>query len=428
MEQVISGKNKEAAIYKTANTTEWVCRNITGKKILDVNCQKGDISISLGREGKEVFGMDASSGLINYAKKRLHKESNDIKKHVNFKVAKFLGYRFNKRKYDSIILENIKNLDVVIKKAMQLLNNHGTIILIISNEMHESIDDESYSLTNLFQLLEEGLVINDIEFFGELMGVILSKSSEISCEALSNKDVVRKFADNYVEILIEKKRQVDKLTKKVSNLELANQELIDDKSSNERLQEENKLLHKRAQEQKDFYQTFSNDLVEKINIINKLNNMMETQDTEIKNYKETLFKAEDSIKELQKKLEHKAMVLAISNKTIAEKGNEINALQQAMKGQSLEYEALNEKVIFAYKELTKMRNIILEQKEATIDSREKTIGMQDELLESYKKEEKLLKSYQKLLNEHEKISKKYQALSHSKLGKATLSYWKWRKK
>lgn len=54
--------------------------------------------------------------------------------------------------------------------------------------------------------------------------------------------------------------------------------------------------------------------------------------------------------------------------------------------------------------------------------------MQDELLESYKKEEKLLRSYQKLLNEHEKISKKYQALSHSKLGKATLSYWKWRKK
>ncbi|ADK07816.1 TPA: methyltransferase domain-containing protein [Bacillus anthracis] len=428
MEQVITGENKETAIYKTANTTEWVCRNITGKKILDVNCQKGDISIALGREGKEVFGMDASSSLINYAKKRLHKESNDTKKHVNFKVAKFLGYRFNKRKYDSIILENTKNLDVVIKKAMQLLNNHGKIILIISNEMHESIDAESYSLTNLFQLSEEGLVINDIEFFGELMGVILSKSSEISYEALSNKDAVKKFADNYIEILLEKQRQVDQLTKKVSNLELANQELVDAKSSNERLQEENKLLHKRAQEQKDFYQTFSNDIVEKLNIINKLNNMMENQDTEIKNYKETLFKAEGSIKELQKKLEHKAMILAISNKTIAEKGNEINALKQAMKGQSLEYEALNEKVIFAYKELTKMRNIILEQKEATIDSREKTIRMQDELLESYKKEEKLLRSYQKLLNEHEKISKKYQALSHSKLGKATLSYWKWRKK
>ncbi|XQM93089.1 hypothetical protein VR050_12060 [Bacillus shihchuchen] len=260
------------------------------------------------------------------------------------------------------------------------------------------------------------------------MGVILRKSSEISCEALSNKDVVRKFEDNYVEILIEKQRQVDKLTQKVSNLELANQELIDAKSLNKRLQEENKLLNKRAQEQKDFYQTFSNDIVEKLNIINELNNTMENQDVEIKNYKETLFKAEDSIKELQKKLEHKAMILAISNKTIAEKGNEINALKQAMKGQSLEYEALNEKVIFAYKELTKMRNIILEQKEATIDSREKTIRMQDELLESYKKEEKLLKSYQKLLNEHEKISKKYQALSHSRLGKATLSYWKWRKK
>ncbi|MDL2416770.1 hypothetical protein ACTIGL_00680 [Bacillus shihchuchen] len=82
------------------------------------------------------------------------------------------------------------------------------------------------------------------------MGVILRKSSEISCEALSNKDVVRKFEDNYVEILIEKQRQVDKLTQKVSNLELANQELIDAKSLNKRLQEENKLLNKRAQEQK----------------------------------------------------------------------------------------------------------------------------------------------------------------------------------
>lgn len=428
MEQVIADENKEVVIDKIANTTEWICRNITGKKILDVNCQKGDISISLGREGKEVLGMEVSSGLINYAKKRLHKESNDTKKRVNFKVAKFLGYRFNKRKYDSIILENTKNLDIVIKKAMKLLNDQGKIILIISNTMQESIDDESYSLTNLLQLSEEGLVINDIEFFGELMGVILSKSSEISCGNLSSKDVARKFEANYAGILIEKQIQVDKLTKKISNLELANQELIDAKSSNKRLQEENELLHKQVQEQKDFYQTFSNDIVEKLNIINKLNNVMKNQDTEIKNYKKNLFEAEDSVKELQKKLEHKAMILAISNRTIAEKGNEINALKQAMKGQSLEYEVLNEKVIFAYKELTKMRNIILEQKEATIDSREKTIGMQDELLESYKKEEKLLKSYQKLLNEHEKMSKKYQALSHSKLGKATLSYWKWRKK
>lgn len=72
------------------------------------------------------------------------------------------------------------------------------------------------------------------------------------------------------------------------------------------------------------------------------------------------------------------------------------------------------------KEKNTSKQIAELEKQVEITKKEK-IQVQETLYSSYTKEEKLLKSYQKLL-------RRYHALSESKLGKLTLTYWKKRRK
>ncbi|MBY0145144.1 methyltransferase domain-containing protein [Neobacillus niacini] len=63
---------------------------------------------------------------------------------------------------------------------------------------------------------------------------------------------------------------------------------------------------------------------------------------------------------------------------------------------------------------------VAELEEQVVISKKEKIHVQETLYKAYTKEEKLLNSYQKLL-------KRYNALSESKLGKLTLTYWKKRR-
>lgn len=433
MREVNDGGKEEKCFDEFDGCINWICRNVTGESVLDIDCFHGNISILLGREGKQVFGIDISREAINAARKVLHKEPNETKKHVEFKVAKFLDYRFNKRKYDCIIMsqvfENGMNLDKFIKKALRLLKNQGRIIITVPFGVHGSLNNEkAYYLMDVFELSVEGAVITEVEFIGDSLGIIIKKASEVESELSLNKELIMKLEENfynvecsYAEKLKEKQQYIEKIEKEHNSFDRVQKESMDFKVLNDSLQNENQMLRKQLEQQADFHKTFSNSLEEKINKINELNDMLQEQN-------EKLSEKEASLVELQKKLAYKDIVVTALNKTVDEKGQEISALQQAGKGQGLQYKAVNEKFLEINRELEQYRAIILEQKEATIESREETVKTQEELLEAYKKEEKLLKSYQKLLNENEKISKRHDALSHSKLGKVTLSYWEWRKK
>ncbi|MCP1126085.1 hypothetical protein NKR74_22735 [Bacillus sp. 3103sda1] len=83
-----------------------------------------------------------------------------------------------------------------------------------------------------------------------------------------------------------------------------------------------------------------------------------------------------------------------------------------------------EKVKAENKEL---KNKFMEQKEVTIQTQKLKLNVEEKLLQSYEKEELLLKNHSGLLQKYEQLQRRYNALSKSKLGKFTLSYWKWKK-
>ncbi|QWG47496.1 methyltransferase domain-containing protein [Bacillus mycoides] len=433
MTEVNDEEKEEKKFDGFDNRISWIYKNTIGGKVLDIDCSQGIVSTLLGREGKQVLGIDVSREAINSARKILQKESNRTKKHVEFKVVKFLDYRFNKRKYDCIIMNRIfKNgMDPhkFIKKALRLLNNQGRIIITVPFGVNGSLNnEEAYYLMDVFKLPVEGAVITEIEFIGDSLGVVIKKASEAEYELSLNKELIMKLEENfynmecsYTEKLITKQQYIEKIEKERNGFDNVQKELRDFKSLNDDLQKENQMLRKQLGQQRDFHKTFSSSLEEKINKINELNEILQKQD-------EKLLEKDASLIEIKKQLVHKDIIVTALNKTVVEKGKENRAFQQAIKGQGLQHKALNEKFVEANRGLEQYRDIILEKKEATIESREQTVKIQEELLEAYKKEEKLLKSYQKLLNEHKKISNRHDALSHSKLGKVTLSYWQWRKK
>ncbi|HDR4368334.1 TPA: hypothetical protein QCQ26_002833 [Bacillus cereus] len=74
-----------------------------------------------------------------------------------------------------------------------------------------------------------------------------------------------------------------------------------------------------------------------------------------------------------------------------------------------------------------LKNRFIEQKEVTIQMKKLKLNVENKLLESYEKEELLLKTHGGLLKKYQELKRRYNALSKSKLGKFTLSYWKWKK-
>lgn len=56
---------------KVRSRVHWIIRETKGDQILDIGCSGGLVPILLGREGKQVFGIDVSPEAIEEAKKRI---------------------------------------------------------------------------------------------------------------------------------------------------------------------------------------------------------------------------------------------------------------------------------------------------------------------------------------------------------------------
>ena len=120
---------------KVRERIHWICSQAKGEKILDVGCSQGITSILLGREGKNVLGIDLNDEAIEFAKKSLENESEITKKYVKFKVANFMDYDFKDEKFDSIILaeilEHLTDPERFIEKASKLLSQDGRVIITV---------------------------------------------------------------------------------------------------------------------------------------------------------------------------------------------------------------------------------------------------------------------------------------------------------
>lgn len=364
---------------KVRNRIHWVCENAKGETILDVGCSQGITSILLGREGKHVLGIDLLNESIEFANTSLLKEEEATKSFVEFKAVNFMQYDFENRVFDSIILgevlEHITDPKRFLAKANSLLNANGSIIITLPFGLNDYFDHKkTYYLLDLLGFANEELVVQEIKFFGKWIGAILKKKGEESSQVTLNEELVKRLEQDFLTIekeMLQKVRARDvKLAKFEEKIETLTATQIKQK----------KLL------------------VEHEKTINSLKSLVEKNLNESNETMVNSFKLE-----------------------LSEKEQELFEVNESKRRLEVKIKEQEDKSKAAKLKEEQLKSEILELKRQAILFKKEKLKVEKDLYSAYEKEERLLKTHNALLN-------KYKALSNSKLGKITLSYWKKRRK
>ncbi|WML58598.1 methyltransferase domain-containing protein [Neobacillus sp. PS2-9] len=454
------GELGEQFADKVRNRIHWVCENAKGESILDVGCSQGITAILLGREGKSIIGIDLLEESIEYANNLLSSEEEITKKYVQFKAANFMEFANENQTFDCIIfgeiLEHITDPKRFINMAAKMLNPGGSIIITLPFGINDYFDHKkTYYLSELLKFQSENLVVDELKFFGKWIGAII-KAKDLKQNTLSVDDhLLTRLEDAFFTVekdlwqtIRDRGQKIKTLQEKVkaaatekekytTDLKKKNQEITNNK---EEIRKKDFELEKKDQnlsEKKEELARKDRELTEKIEELVKKDFEIDKKNVEIdkKNeeidqlVKERLVLSEsltnnsrelEMIEECNKEVEN-------LNWQLTTKENELQKAKTQLTTKENELQKAKTQLAAKVKEMKeiqdrekKLKKYITElEKQATIYKKEK-IKVQEDLLESYGKEEKLLKT-------HSNLMKRYKALSESKLGSLTLSYWRKRR-
>jgi 2-polyprenyl-3-methyl-5-hydroxy-6-metoxy-1,4-benzoquinol methylase len=446
------GELGEVFADKVRNRIHWICENAVGESILDVGCSQGITSILLGREGKSVIGIDLLEESIEYANNLLSTEEEITKRFVQFKAANFMDVALEKQSFDSVIfgeiLEHITDPKRFIKMAMNMLNPNGSIIITLPFGINDYFDHKkTYYMMDLLNFTDENAVIQEIKFFGKWVGAVLKKKGEENRTVSISSEIISRLEDAFYIVEKDLWQQIKNRGQKIKNFEekikLLSADIVKNKSlAIEQLEKKNNELNSLKNlfgENNKTIESLNAQIVlmEKEKVKTKesfqahLNFMEQEQEKKISVLNvqfESLIKEQEEkinilIAKLDSKEKEKEEVINTFYTQISSKGEEQKEKEQEKKIISLnaQLKQKEELIVTLQQNQIKKNKQISDLENIVVISKKEKIKVQETLFGSYVKEENLLESYKRLL-------RKYQALSKSKLGKLTLSYWRKKRK
>lgn len=164
-------------VTKTKERIGWICDNVKGDYVLDIGCSQGISSILLGREGKNVVGIDVLEEAIAFANGKLQCESDSVQSKVQFVKGDFLQLDIEKGKYDTVIMtEVLEHLDCVedfVGKARESLKKDGIAIISVPFGINDYWDHKrTYYLGSLCEHLNKDFIVEDIRYIAKWLGVV----------------------------------------------------------------------------------------------------------------------------------------------------------------------------------------------------------------------------------------------------------------
>jgi 2-polyprenyl-3-methyl-5-hydroxy-6-metoxy-1,4-benzoquinol methylase len=217
------GKLGESLMRSTQARLHWISRHISGDSVLDVGCSQGTLPMLLAREGKSVLALDISTKAIEEAKGYLGSEEPYVQERVEFVTKDFLSASFDK-KFDTIVmaevLEHLVNPENFVKKAQELLQEDGKLIVTVPFGINDFIDHKhTYYFYDLYKMLSNHLNVESYEIVGKWIAFVAVNSKKNENENfISEKlfqDIEREFHS------IERELE-DELKKVRTNLQNAN--------------------------------------------------------------------------------------------------------------------------------------------------------------------------------------------------------------
>lgn len=160
--------------------------DLTGKKVLDIGCGGGDISIFIASQGADVVGIDMSESMLEIANNHLLSQNTEIKSKIEFRYEDFsnLSEYISSQKFDCIIafgligyLEDDKFFFEVIKK----ISRKNTLLFL-------SCRNELFNMTSISEnTIKEINNLNAINLISEIDSYYDNQIEETKCEDFLDK-------------------------------------------------------------------------------------------------------------------------------------------------------------------------------------------------------------------------------------------------
>ncbi|MBU3905258.1 MAG: methyltransferase domain-containing protein [Nanoarchaeota archaeon] len=121
--------------------------NVKGKKIIEVGCGGGQISIFLAKKGANCTGIDLSEKELDYAKNLAKIE----KVNVNFLKGSFQDLsRFKKNSFDIAVsswaFQYSPNLNKLFKEVYKIIKPNGIFIFSMPHPFYEIMDSKTHKI------------------------------------------------------------------------------------------------------------------------------------------------------------------------------------------------------------------------------------------------------------------------------------------
>lgn len=150
--------------------------NIRGKKLLDVGCEAGYITMKLAEKGALVTAID----LIEEPIKQLKRQLKNKPYKINLRLADATKLPFKTNSFDIIlateVIEHITRLEKFVSGAAKVLKPGGRLLITFPNE---NLRQKIYPLLTLF-------------------GINANIEEQVTLKSYSFKDVVKTFSGKFL--------------------------------------------------------------------------------------------------------------------------------------------------------------------------------------------------------------------------------------
>lgn len=125
--------------------------NISGKKLLDIGCEAGHITLQLAQKGAQVTGIDLIAEPIKALRRLLKTQAPKIRKRIKLQVADATKLPFSANNFDIIlateVIEHITQLNRFVIGAAKVLKPDGILLITFPNE---NLRQKLYPLVSFF--------------------------------------------------------------------------------------------------------------------------------------------------------------------------------------------------------------------------------------------------------------------------------------
>lgn len=172
-----TGEMGQQFMRETQQRVHWMCAATSGTRILDVGCSQGVLPILLGREGKEVLGIDCNAQAIKAAENHLASEPIAVRKLVTFVESDFTTHAFGGQRFDCVVLgevlEHLLDPARFVEAAAQLLEPGGRIVVTVPFGINDHVDHKhTFYLRGPYRLLAKHFDVVEVNALGKWLGLV----------------------------------------------------------------------------------------------------------------------------------------------------------------------------------------------------------------------------------------------------------------